>query len=60
MAIPTKSAREAFAWGLQLNWFLTRNFRFGAMYERTNFDGGAAKGFRETENALIGRLQAAF
>ncbi len=59
-ADPTKSVREAFAWGLQLNWFLSRNFRFGAMYERTSFDGGKTKGFRETENALIGRLQAAF
>ena len=60
-ADPTKSARHALAWGLQLNWFFSRNFRFGAMYERTIFDGGAAKGgFRETENVLIGRLQAAF
>jgi phosphate-selective porin OprO/OprP len=60
-ADPNKSARRAFAWGVQLNWFLTRNFRFGALFERTFFDGGATGGgFRLTENVLIGRLQAAF
>ncbi len=60
-ADPNKSARRALAWALQLNWYLSRNFRFGLMYERTIFDGGAASGgFRPTENVLIGRLQASF
>jgi phosphate-selective porin OprO/OprP len=60
-ADPTKSAKRAFAWGVHLNWYLSRNFRFGALFERTIFDGGAASGgFRPTENVLIGRLQASF
>jgi phosphate-selective porin OprO/OprP len=63
-ADPNKSVKRALGWALQLNWFLTRNFRFGLMYERTIFDYGAAGAtsgaFRPTENVLIGRLQASF
>lgn len=59
-ADPTTSARRAFSWTLQLNWYLTRNVRFAGMFVRTTFDGGAGMGDRLPENALFGRLQVAF
>lgn len=59
-ADPATSARRAFSWTLQLNWYLTMNVRFALMYTRTSFDGGAAAGDRPTEDALLGRLQMSF
>ncbi|HUB07264.1 MAG TPA: porin [Myxococcales bacterium] len=60
-ADPTKSANRATEFAGELNWYLTYDFRFGALFARTNFDGGApVPGNRPSENALIGRLQAAF
>ena len=43
-SIPTKSAREAFAWAVGLNWSLTRNMKQVADFEHVTFTGGAAAG----------------
>ena len=58
---PSVSARKAFAWGLGLNWHLTRNVKQSASFERTSFTGGAPGGSdRPAENALFIRTQVAF
>ena len=59
-ANPLSSARSAKAWGLGINWYINRNLRFVLDYERTRFIGGAIIGNRETENALLGRIQVAY
>jgi phosphate-selective porin OprO/OprP len=59
-ADPTKSARVARAYGVVINWYANRHFRATAEYDRTDYTGGAKGGDREPENALMGRLQAAF
>jgi phosphate-selective porin OprO/OprP len=60
-ADPAKSARQARAFGIGLNWWANRFFRAAINYDRTDFVGGAPKGGdREPENALMGRLQAVF
>ena len=59
-ADPARSAGGAKAFAFGLNWYLTRNFKYVANYERTRFDRGRADGDRETENALLFRAQVAF
>jgi phosphate-selective porin OprO and OprP len=59
-ADPTKSARRATGWALQLNWYLTANVRFELMFERTIYEGGDGLGDRAPENGLLGQLQVAF
>jgi phosphate-selective porin OprO/OprP len=60
-ADPDTSARQALAWGLGLNWYLTRHVKQVASFERTSFTGGAAGGAdRPPENALFIRTQLAF
>ena len=56
----TASARKAKAWGLGLNWHLTRAVKIAVNYERTTFSGGAFTGDREPENAVITRFQTSF
>ncbi|MFN7953919.1 MAG: porin [bacterium] len=55
-----KSAKEAKEWGVGANWYLTKIYKIALDYGRTEFDGGAKGGDRETENAILTRLQAAF
>ncbi|HVO11674.1 MAG TPA: porin [Vicinamibacteria bacterium] len=55
-----KSARKATAWGVDLNWYVTRNVRYTVNFEQTKFEGGAATGNRETETMLFFRAQLAF
>ena len=56
-----KSARKASAWGVGINWLLTRNLKQAAGYERTTFTGGAAKGTdRTAENSLFIRSELKF
>jgi phosphate-selective porin OprO/OprP len=55
-----KSARKATAWGVDLNWYVTRNVRYVANFEQTKFDGGAPTGNRETETMVFFRAQLAF
>jgi phosphate-selective porin OprO/OprP len=57
----TRSVREAFAWGVGLNWYLNRYVKQVLDYERTSFTGGAAAGAdRAHENALFFRTQLSF
>ncbi len=61
LADPSRSASQARAWGLGLNWYLNRNVKQTLTYERTTFTGGAASGGdRPTENALFIRSQVSF
>ncbi|HXY40232.1 MAG TPA: porin [Vicinamibacteria bacterium] len=55
-----KSARKATAWGVDLNWYVTRNVRYTVNFEQTKFEGGAATGNRETETMIFFRAQLAF
>jgi phosphate-selective porin OprO/OprP len=57
---PARSVREAFAWGLGLNWYLNRNVKQVVSFERTTFTGGEAAGDRPAENAVFIRTQVAF
>ena len=58
---PSKSVREAFAWGLGVNWYLNRNIKQVVDFEHTTFTGGAAAGAdRPAENAIFIRTQVAF
>jgi len=60
-ADPVRSAREARAWAVGLNWYLNRNVKYVVDYERTTFTGGAAAGGnRRPENAIVVRSQVAF
>lgn len=56
----TKSARQATAWGVDLNWYLNRTFKYVMNYEQTTFDGGAPAGNRVTETVFFFRAQVAF
>ena len=60
LADPTRSAREARAWAVGLNWYVNRNVKYVLNYERTTFTGGAAGGDRRPENAILFRSQVAF
>ena len=60
-ADPSAQAREATAWTLGLNWYLTQNVAWYLNYTRTNFDGGAPDGKdRADESAVFTRFQVAF
>jgi phosphate-selective porin OprO and OprP len=60
LADPVRSAGGAKAFAAGVNWYLTKNFKYVANYERTTFDGGRADGDRRAENALLFRAQVAF
>jgi phosphate-selective porin OprO/OprP len=55
-ALSVHAARE-FAGGI--NWYLTDYVKLMISYHRTDFQGGAGKGDRDPENAIMGRLQLA-
>ena len=59
-ANPAQSVSKASAWAVGVNWHFTRAVKVGINYERTTFEGGAAIGDREPENALITRFQTSF
>jgi phosphate-selective porin OprO and OprP len=59
-ANPLVSARRAKAFGFGLNWYVTKNVKFVTDFERTMFNGGAVVGNRETENAILGRMQLSY
>lgn len=61
LADGARSAREARAYGLGLNWYLNRNVKQNVSFERTTFKGGAAAGGdRRAESALFIRSQISF
>jgi phosphate-selective porin OprO/OprP len=53
------ASREAAAWTLGLNWYLTPNFKYVLNFERTVFDDGD-EAARRPENALVFRTQVSF
>jgi phosphate-selective porin OprO and OprP len=60
-ADPSAQAREATAWTVGLNWYLTQNVAWYLNYTKTNFDGGAPDGKdRADESAFFTRFQVAF
>ncbi len=56
-ANPATAASKATAWGVGLNWYLSRNMRADLDYEQTAFNGGATVGTRRTEEIVFTRLQ---
>lgn len=61
LAVPTTSAETATAWALGFNWYLNRYIRLMTNFEQTLFNAGKASGGdRNSENALLTRLQLAF
>jgi phosphate-selective porin OprO/OprP len=59
-ADPLTAARRADSWGVGLNWYLNENVKWLLDYERTSFEGGAATGDREDEDAVQLRLAIGF
>ncbi len=56
----TKSARQASAWEVGLNWYMTKVIKFVINYEQTRFQGGGPQGDRPTEHAVLSRFQVGF
>lgn len=57
----SSQAREARAWTVGANWYLTANAKLVLNYSQTEFDGGAAGGAdRDDEKAIFTRAQIAF
>jgi phosphate-selective porin OprO/OprP len=64
-ASATKSADEARAWSVGLNWYLNRNIKADLSFSHTWFDGftgkpGAGVVPGQAENVLFSRIQLAF
>lgn len=59
-ADPLTAASQADSWGVGLNWYLNENVKWLLDYEHTSFEGGAATGDREDEDALQLRLAVGF
>jgi phosphate-selective porin OprO/OprP len=58
-ADPTLSVKEAREFAAGLNWHLTEFTKIMVSYHRTDFVGGAVESDRESENAILMRLQLA-
>jgi phosphate-selective porin len=56
----TKSARQATATAVGITWTWNAAVRWQLNYERTIFRGGAPKGDREPERALLAEAQVVF
>ena len=61
-ADPLVSAEDAEAWGVGVNWYMNRWLKLVLDFERTRFDGGggAVRDDRETESAILFRMQLAY
>jgi phosphate-selective porin OprO and OprP len=59
-ADPATQPRRARAAGVGLNWRLTRGLLFAANYERTQLDAPETATVRQTEHAVLTRLQLGF
>ena len=66
LADPTKSAADAAAWSIGLNWFLNKNIRANLSFSHTTFSSYAGSKFAvgsvaaQDENTLFTRIQLAF
>lgn len=60
LANPNVSAREAFAWGVGLNWHLNRNFKLSLDYDQTDFKGGNTRYLKQGEKVVLSRGQLSF
>ena len=58
-ADPKKSASQAKAWTVGVNWYLNKAVKLVLNYEETAFKGGAAKGDRSPEKRIVSRVQLA-
>ncbi len=59
-ANPATSAREALEWSVGVNWYWNKWVKFVVDYAQTTFDLGASSGHRDTEHAVLTRVQLAF
>jgi phosphate-selective porin OprO and OprP len=59
-AAPASSARAARTWSAGLNWHLNPGLKVMADFDTTRFTGGAAAGDRDTERAVLTRVQVVF
>ena len=56
----TKSAKEAQAFALGMNWYMAKMVKFVFNYEQTSFEGGSTEGDRPTEHVILSRFQIGF
>ncbi len=54
------SVSGASAWGIGVNWYLTKNYRVSLGFEQTQFDRGATAGDRKSENVILTRFQVSY
>ena len=59
-ADPTTQVNRAREYGLATNWYLNYNTKIGLNYEYTKFTGGRGTQDRDTERAILARLQIAY
>lgn len=59
-ADPTKSAKSTSTWGVDINWYPSKNLKLVLDYEQSSFDGGAVTGDREDEKIIFARAQVSF
>ncbi|MBI4479702.1 MAG: porin [Acidobacteria bacterium] len=59
-ADPAKSARQAKAWSLGLNWYLNRNVKLVFAYEQTDFEGATPGVTFDNEKLFQQRFQLRF
>jgi phosphate-selective porin OprO/OprP len=55
-----KSARRATEWVVGANWHLNKNVKLVLDYANTDFRGGASKGDRRSERAILSRVQLSY
>lgn len=59
-ADPKKSAQATTTWGVDVNWYLSKNTKVAIDYEQSSFDDGAATGNRGDEKIIFVRTQVSF
>jgi phosphate-selective porin OprO and OprP len=60
LANPASSFREAFSWGVGLNWHLNKNLKLSLNYDQTEFKGGSSALLNKGEKAIFTRVQISF